>query len=58
MSDAKKRRRPPLSFRCSQRDAALLAEAAQEQGISRGRFVRTAALAAALEALGEYSAGT
>jgi uncharacterized protein (DUF1778 family) len=52
------KRFPPLSFRCSKREAALLAEAAQAQGVSRGHLIRTAALVAALEALGEHSAGT
>jgi uncharacterized protein (DUF1778 family) len=58
MPDAKKRRRSPLSFRCNRRDAVLLAQAAQAQGISRGRLIRVAALAAAAEVLGEYWPGT
>jgi len=57
MQATKKRRVPPLSFRCSQREAALLAEAARAQGVSRGRLIRTAALVAAMEALGEHSPG-
>ena len=46
-----KRRLPPLSFRCSSREAAVLAEAAAISGISRGCLIRRAALLAAAEAL-------
>lgn len=57
MAIQEKRRRSPLTFRCSAREAALLAEAAQAQGISRGRLVRTAALVAAAEALEAAATG-
>ncbi len=53
MQATKKRRTPPLSlsFRCSKQEQALLAEAAQRQGISRGRLIRNAALLMAAELL-------
>jgi uncharacterized protein (DUF1778 family) len=47
----KKRRTPPLSFRCSMHEQAQLAEAAHLQGISRGRLIRIAALQLAADVL-------
>lgn len=57
MQATKKRRTPPLSFRCSKQEQALLAEAAQRQGISRGRLIRNAALLMAAELLEPSTAG-
>jgi uncharacterized protein (DUF1778 family) len=57
MPTTKKRRTPPLSFRCSKQEQALLAEAAQRQGISRGRLIRNAALLMAAELLEPSSSG-
>jgi len=57
MQTTKKRRTPPLSFRCSKQEQALLAEAAQRQGISRGRLIRNAALLMAAELLEPSTAG-
>jgi uncharacterized protein (DUF1778 family) len=37
----------PLTFRCSSKEAELLAAAAKQCGISRGALIRSAALAAA-----------
>lgn len=48
---ATNKRRSPLGFRCSQIEAAKLAEAAKATGQSRSLLIRKAALAAAEQAL-------
>jgi len=52
MQTIKKKRRSPISFRCSLHEEALIAEAARRKGVSRGCLMRSAALAAVTEVLG------
>jgi len=57
MQTIKKKRRSPISFRCSLHEEALIAEAARRKGISRGCLMRRAALLLATELLEPSTAG-